>query len=112
MTSIVKETSSDTFFKSFEYFSEAKQTGALKGDEFSKIQILLGNIYANLVRRGLRTEEQAENFLEQIPNGKWPCYSYPHNDQEIAYSTIKQDINAALYEQERLNMQSQPVKRI
>ena len=111
MTSIVKETPTNTFFESFEYFAHAKESGALKGDEFSKIQILLGNIFSNQVRRGLRTEEQAEDFISQIPNGKWNCYNYPHKDQDVAYSTISQDVAAALYDQERLNKQSQPIKK-
>ena len=111
MTSIVKETPSNTFFESIERFATAKETGALTGDELSKILELLGSIYSNLVRRGLRTEEEAEEFLNQMPNGKWNCFNYAHKGQEIAYKTVEQDINAALYDQEKISMQSQPVKR-
>ena len=110
MTSIVKETPSNTFFESFEYFSKAKETGALTGSEFSKIQILLGSIFSNQVRRGLKTEEEAEDFIAQIPNGKWSCFNYPHKDQDVAHSSISQDVAAALYDRERLDKQSQPVK--
>ena len=112
MTSIVKETPSNTFFESIERFEVAHRTGALVGDELSKILISLGNVYSNLVRRGLRTEEQAEDFLNQIPNGKWNAFNYPHKGQDVAYKTIEQDITAALYEQEKINKQSQPVRRM
>ena len=110
MTSIVKETPSNTFFESFERFEVAHRTGALVGDEFSKIEILLGSIYANLVRRGLRNEEQAEDFLNQIPNGKWNNFNYPHKGQDIAFNAVEQDITVALYNQEKTNMQSQSIK--
>ena len=110
MTSIVKETPSNTFFESIERFETAHRTGALVGDELSNIVILLGSIFANKVRKGLRTEEQAEDFLNQIPNGKWNSFSYPHKEQDTAYKTVEQDINAALYEQEKINNQAQPVK--
>lgn len=109
MTSIVKDRPSNTFFESFERFEVAHRTGALVGDEFSKILISLGSIYSNLVKKGLRTEEQAEEFLSQIPNGEWKCFDYPHKDQAIAYKSIDQDISAALYEQEKMSMQAQPV---
>lgn len=112
MTSIVKDTPSNTFFESFERFEIAHRNGALVGDEFSKIQISLGSIFSNLVKRGLKTEEEAEDFLSQIPNGKWPCYNFSHKNQELAYNTIKQDINAALYEMENLSKQTKQIKRI
>lgn len=109
MTSIVKDRPSNTFFESFERFEIAHRTGALTGDEFSKMQILLGSIFSNLVKKGLRTEEQAEDFLYQIPNGEWKCFDYPHKDQSIAYKTIEQDVTAALYEQERINRQARSI---
>ena len=111
MTSIVKETPSNTFFESIERFSTAKETGALTGEELSKIEILLGSIFSNLVKRGLRTESQAEDFLNQMPNGKWNCFNYPHKGQDVAYKTVEQDINAALYEKKKISIQSQPIKR-
>ena len=109
MTSIVKDRPSNIFFESFERFEIAHRTGALIGDEFSKILITLGSIYSNKVKKGLITEEQTEEFLSQIPNGDWKCFDYPHKDQSIAYKTIEQDINAALYEQEKINIQAQPI---
>ena len=112
MTSIVKDRPSNTFFEELNYFSTAKETGALTGNEYSNLLISLGSIYANLVRRGLRTEEEAEDFLGQIPNGKWNCYNYPHKDQEFAFNTISQDIAAASFKRETFARQSQPVKRI
>ena len=110
MTSIVKDTPSNIFFESIERFATAKETGALTGDELSKIEILLGSIFANLVKKGLRTEEEAEEFLNQMPNGKWNCFNYSHKNQDVAYKTVEQDIAFALYNQEKLSMQSQPVK--
>ena len=112
MTSIVKDRPSDVFFDSFERFAIAKETGALTGDEFSKIQILLGSIFSNQVKRGLKTEEETEDFINEIPNGNWPCFNYPHTDLEVAHRTINQDISAALYERENIVRKAQPVKRL
>ena len=109
MTSIVKP--SEEFFDTFERFEIAHRTGALVGDEFANIQILLGSIYANLVKRGLRTEEQAEEFLSNIPNGKYNNFNYPHKGQQSASKTIAQDVNAALFDRENFVRKSQPVKR-
>lgn len=112
MTNLVSEKHSDVFFGAFEYFATAKEKGALVGDELSKLEMQLGTIFANQVRRGLKTEEQAEEFLAQVPNGTWGAFNHSHKDQDVAYKTMEQDINAALYEREKLQQQSRPVKRM
>ena len=110
MTSIVKDRPSNIILESLNRMNDAKLNGALTSDELSKIITLEGSLFANLVRRGLRTEEQSEDFLNQIPNGKWNSFSYPHKGQDVAFETVKQDVNVALYEQEKVNIQAQPVK--
>lgn len=110
MISIVKERPSNIILESLNRMNDAKLNGALTSDELSKIIALEGSLFANLVRRGLKTEGQSEDFLNQLPNGQWNSFSYPHKGQDVAYKTVKQDINAALYQQEKVNIQAQPVK--
>jgi len=103
------ERNSDVVFNLLNRIHDAKLSGALLNNELSKLEMLIGSIFANQVTRGLKTEEEAEIFIGQIPNGEWNWSSYPHEDQKIAYKTIKQDVNAALLTRENLDIQSHPV---
>ena len=62
MTSIVTDRPSDIILKSLNRMNEAKLNGALTKDELSKIIMLEGSLFANLVSKGLKTEEEVEDF--------------------------------------------------
>ena len=101
---------SDTIFESLERLHDAKLSGALKEDELSKIITLEGRIFANLVSKGSKTEEQVEDFEKEIPNGKYNCFNFPHKDLDVAYNSIKQANTVALFDVENLARKAQPVK--
>ena len=108
MTSIVDfeekmkgtEGPTDVILNSLERFSKAKETGALRDDEFAKIEILIGRLYANLVRMGNKTEEDVEDFERQVPNGKYDTFNYPHKGLDVAHDYIMQADAAALFDRE------------
>lgn len=108
--SIVKDRPSEIFFESIERFNIAKSTGALTGDELSKIITLVGNIFSNLVvSKGLK-EEDVEKFETLIPDKN--IFNYNHKELEVAKKTVEQANTVALMDQERISRKAQPVKRI
>ena len=112
MTSIVKDRPSDIILESLNRMNAAKLNGALTKDELAKIITLEGSMFANLVSRGLKTEEEVEDFEKEIPNGKTNYFSFQHEDLDVAYGSIKQANTAALYERENLTRHSRLSKRI
>ena len=115
MTSIVNfeermkgsNTLTNEFFASMNRLHDAKITGALKEDELSKLLILENKFFANLVRRGKRSEEDVEAYDNNMPNGKYPIGIYPHKDLTLANSTVKQTNTAALFDAETLSSRMQ-----
>ena len=91
---------SDIIFESLNRLHDAKKSGALKYDELSKIITLEGRIFSNQVSMGDKTEEQVEDFEKEIPNGKYDCFNFKHEDLDVAYDTIKQANTAALFDRE------------
>ena len=112
MTSIVKDRPSDIILESLNRMNAAKLNGALTKDELAKIITLEGSMFANLVSRGLRTEEEVEDFEKEIPNGKTNYFSFEHEGLDVACGTIKQANTAALYDRENLTRRSRLAKRI
>ena len=100
MTSIVKDRPSNIILESLNRLNSAKLTGVLTKDELSKILMLEGSLFANLVSRGLKTEEEVDDFEKEIPDGKINYFSFEHKDLDVAYKTIKQANTAALYDRE------------
>lgn len=103
--SIVKERPSDMFYKSVNRFNDAKTTGALVNDEFSKILILEGSFEANMVSRGLKTEEEANTYINDMPEDNY--FNYPHTGIKEAKKTVEQEITVGLLNQESLAKRSQ-----
>ena len=120
MTSIVNfeermkttEGISNTIFDFLNLIEESKRSSVLPADLLSKTIILEGKLMANQVRKGKKTEEEAETFKDNIPNGKYPCFSFTHKDLDFAYNIVDEDINAALLEREHFVSKSQSVKKI
>ena len=108
MTSIVNfeermksaSTLTDEFFALINRIHDAKLNGSLKEDEYSKLLILENKFFANLVRKGQKTEEDVEIYENDMPNGKYPIGNYPHKDLPLAKSTAKQTNTAALFDAE------------
>ena len=90
----------DVILNSLNRFTKAKETGALRDDELAKIEILIGRLYANLVRMGKKTEDDVEDFERQVPNGKYDAFNYPHKGLDVAHDYIVQADTAALYDRE------------
>lgn len=89
---------SDTVLQLINRMNSAKDTGTLQGDELAKIEILEGKLFANLVRMGKRTEEDAEDFENLMP--KMNLFNNNHNGLDFAYETNKQANAAALLDRE------------
>jgi len=108
MTGIVKDSLSNEFFDSLNRIHDAKNSGALQSSEFSKLLILENKFFANMVRKGLKTEEDVETYENHL----MPVGEYPHDDLNVAFSSIKQANTAALFDRENMLKQTQPVKRM
>ena len=112
MISIVKDRPSNIILDSLNRMYDAKPNGALGEDELAKLIMLEGSLFSNLVSRGLRTEEDVEDFETEITNGKANYLSFRHKDLDVAYGTVKQANTAALYDRENLTRHSRLSKRI
>lgn len=91
---------SDIILVSLNRLHDAKQSGVLNKDELAKLVTLEGRLFSNQVSIGLKTEEDIEDFEKEIPNGKYNCFSFEHENLDIAYETVKQDNTAALFDRE------------
>jgi len=65
------ERNSDVVFNLLNRIHDAKLSGALLNNELSKLEMLIGSIFANQVTRGLKTEEKLKYLLDksQMVNG-------------------------------------------
>ena len=97
----------DEFFNSFNRMYDAKLNGALKEDELSKLLILENKFFANLVRKGKKSEEDVETYDNDMPSGIYPIGIYPHKDISLAQNTVKQTNTAALFDAETINKRTQ-----
>ena len=100
-------TLTDEFFTLMNRVHDAKLTGSLKEEELSKLLILENKFFANLVRRGQRTEQDVETYENDIPNGSYPIGNFEHKDIKFARDTIKQTNTAALFDAETLSSRMQ-----
>ena len=104
MTSIVNfeehisDRPSNVIFDSINRLYDAKKSKVLNADELSKIIILEGDLFSNLVRKGKKSEEDIESFETLLPNQNY--FSIKHNNLDVANNTVKQNITAALYDKE------------
>ena len=89
---------SDVIFDLTNRMNVAKTTGVLQGDELSKIEILEGRLFANQIKMGKKTEEDALDFENMMP--KENIFSFNHEKLDFAYETNKQANTAALLEAE------------
>ena len=86
---------------------DAKLNGALQEDELSKELIAEGKLFSNQIKKGLKTEEDVENFEKELPDGKNNYFAFPHKNLDVAKSTIKQTNTVALFNAETLNNATQ-----
>ena len=100
-------TLTNEFFDSLNRLHDAKLTGALKKDEYSKLLIFEDKFFANLVRKGLKTEEDVQTYETDMATGKTPIGNYPHEDLSLAFNTVKQTNTAALFDAETLNRKTE-----
>lgn len=120
MTSIVNfeermkspSTLTDEFFALNNRLYDAKLSGSLKEDEYSKLLILENKFFANLVRNGKKTEEDVERYENDMPSGKYSIGNYPHKDISLARDTIKQTNTAALFDLETKNSYSKGLRKV
>ena len=107
MTSIVRNRLSDEFFDSVNRLHDAKLAGSLTNDELANLLILENKFFANLVSKGLRTEEDVEKYENDSDYSKTPIGTYNHENLPLAKNTIKQANTAALFDAETLNRRSE-----
>ena len=112
MTNIIKDRPSDIILETLNRINHAKLNGALMPDELTKIITLEGNLFANQVSRGLKTEEEVEDFEKEIPNGKVNYFKFEHENLDVAYVTVKQANTAALFDRENLTKHSKLSKKL
>lgn len=86
---------------------DAKLSGALQSDELSKELIAEGKLFSNQVEKGIKTEEDVENFEKELPDGKNNYFAFSHKGLDVAKSTIKQTNSFALLKAENMNKATQ-----
>ena len=107
MTSIEKSRLSDEFWDNYNRFYDAKLNGALKENELSNLLILENKFFANLTKRGLKTETDVEKYENDMITGKYQIGNFPHENIKLAYDTVRQTNTAALFDASLLNDRKQ-----
>ncbi|MBQ9072568.1 MAG: hypothetical protein IJY25_05375 [Bacilli bacterium] len=108
MTSIVKKSHTDMILDLVNYINSAKDTNALKGDEFAKALELIGDVAANQAKRGLLTEEQRDQIETLLPSDE-RYFKYPHKDIARSRKMILEGIDMGFEAANRRTMMASPV---
>lgn len=119
MTSIVNferklnDRMSNVILDSLNRMNDAKLSGAMSPDEFSKIIVLVGNLFANKIKQGKVESDQVDSFESFLTGFMGPnkdkYFDYPHIDLDKATNMVLQGNSFALSELERRKEFSNPV---
>jgi len=109
MTSIVKDSHTNMILDLTNYINSAKDTKALKGDEFAKVLELIGDLNANQIRKGLVSEEEIETRESFLPSDE-RYFKYPHKDIPRARKIFLEGDDIALEDANRRSMMASPVQ--
>ena len=109
----VSERKSNIILNSLNRLNTVKQNGALTRDEFSKILVSVGDLFANKIRQGKVSEEEIESLEAHltgfIGENSDKYFSFPHEDLERASKTVLESIDFARQAVEKRNEYAQPV---
>ena len=108
MTSIVKKSYTDMILDLTNYINTAKDTNALKGNEFAKVIELFGDVAANQAKRGLLTEDEREQIETLLPTDE-RYFNHPHKDIGRSRKMALESIDMGLEEANRRTMMASPV---
>lgn len=107
------ERKSDAIFSSLNRLHDAKLSGALTSDEFSKILVSVGDLFANKIKQGKVTEDEIESVEAHltgfIGENSDKYFSFPHTDLKGASKTVLESIDFARQAVEKRNEYAQPV---
>ena len=107
------ERKSDTIFSSLNRLHDAKLSGALTRDEFSKILVSVGDLFANKIRQGKVTEDEIESVEAYLTGftgeNSDKYFSFPHEDLDRASKTVLESIDFAKQAVDKRNEYAQPV---
>lgn len=107
------ERKSNVILNSLNRLHDAKQSGALTSDEFSKILVSVGDLFANKIKQGKVAEEEiqsVESYLTGfVGENSDKYFSFPHTDLKSASKTALESIDFARQEIEKRNEYAQPV---
>lgn len=109
----VSERKSDGILKSLNRLLDAKPGGALTRDEFSKILVSVGDLFANKIKQGRVTEDEIESVEAHltgfIGENSDKYFSFPHQDLDRASKTVLESIDFAKQAVDKRNEYAQPV---
>ena len=107
------ERKSNTILSSLNRLHDAKLSGALTRDEFSKILVSVGDLFANKIRQGKVTEDEIESveahLTEFTGDNSDKYFSFPHEDLDRASKTVLESIDFAKQAVDKRNEYAQPV---
>lgn len=109
MTSIIKDRQSDVILNSLNRLKDAKDTDSLMETEFADLLILIGDLNANQIRRGLVSKEEVETRESYLPSTS-DYFKRNHKDIARARKIFLEGDDIALQEANKRTMMAGPVQ--
>ena len=104
---------SDGIFESFNRFHDAKQTGALRRDELSKLLVTVGDLFANKIKQGKVSKEEIESLESHLTGfvgeNSDKYFAFPHEDLKMAAKSVLEGNDFALQTVEQRYQAAKPV---
>lgn len=104
---------SDVILDNLNRIYDAKLNKVLGQDEFSKELVLVGDLFANQIKRGKVNSDEVDNFESFLTGFTGPnkdkYFEYPHIDLDKATNMVLQGNSFALSELEKKNAFSSPI---
>ena len=85
---------SDDIFSLLNSFNMNKPYGKTSSDDLTRIISYVGKVAASKINTGAMTVDEAEDFMNYLPNGSYQPYL------GVNVQTAIEDINTALYQRE------------
>ena len=93
---------SDEILEELNRLNVAKKTEVYGNTELSELIIKIGDLGANAYKLGKMSEEDAQNFIEQVPSKDWFNHNYKNLDR--ASKTILESFSMAGLENDKKNV--------
>ena len=109
----IGERKSDVVFDSLNRFHDAKLSGGLKDDEFSRMIVLIGDLFANQIKQSKQTEDNIDSFESHLygfdgPNAQ-NYFSHIHKKLDTAVKSVLEGNDFAKQDLEERKQYAQPV---